>query len=120
MYQVLCPQRSTVLRFRCVHVSWSGMTPGKLGAWKRVWFASEMWISAGHSAVRNAFRNIFPMTHACSHVKCANVNDLSSLASSAKSRVGAGSVLSILFDDDGAFEVGWNDDDMWRIIDSDV
>lgn len=95
MYHVLCPHLNTVLRFLCTHDSESGIKPGKLGAWNSVCDASEMWIRHAHSAVRSALRSMFPMTHACSQVKCANVNCRSSRASALRSRVGAGSVLSM-------------------------
>lgn len=55
---------------------------------------------AGVSAVRSALRRMFPMTHACSHVKCANVKPFSSLASSWRSRVGEVKVLNILLADE--------------------
>jgi hypothetical protein len=54
------------------------------------------------SADRSAFRRRLPITHACSHVKWANVNDLSSRASSVMLRVGFGSVSSIV---DGSSDV---------------
>ena len=55
---------------------------------------------AGHSAVRSAVRSILPMTHACSQVKCAKVKLFSSLARASRSRVGGGSVESILLEED--------------------
>lgn len=96
MCHVECPQRSTVLRFLWTHVSASGMVPGSDGEWKRVVCEdSEMWIIAETEAVRSALRKMFPMTHACSHVKCANVKDFSSCARSPIFRVGGGRVSSI-------------------------
>lgn len=75
-----------------------------------------MCITAETEAVRSAFRKMFPMTHACSQVKCANVNDFSSCARSPKLRVGDARVSSMLdLDVDGCrwpfaplwpFEVG--------------
>lgn len=59
-----------------------------------------MWISADTSIVRNALRRIFPMTQACSHVKCAKVKDFSSRARSCSECVGEGSELSILWQGD--------------------
>jgi hypothetical protein len=100
MYHVLWPQRNTVFFFRIVQVSWSGITPGSEGAWNNVWCASEMDIKAGHSAVRSALRKIFPITQACSHVKWAKVKLFSSLARESRSRVGGGSVESILLLDE--------------------
>ncbi|KAH6622162.1 hypothetical protein C7974DRAFT_464522 [Boeremia exigua] len=38
------PSRSTVLRFLCTHVSWSGIMPGRLGEWKSVWLAKEIFM----------------------------------------------------------------------------
>jgi hypothetical protein len=57
-----------------------------------------MWITAETDAVRSALRKMFPMTQACSQVKCANVKDFSSCARSRRSRNGEGSVLSMLSD----------------------
>lgn len=48
------------------------------------------------SAVRSALRRMFPITHACSHVKWAKVNDLSSRASSLRERPGEGNVSSMV------------------------
>ncbi|KAF1933416.1 uncharacterized protein M421DRAFT_88636 [Didymella exigua CBS 183.55] len=72
--------------------------PGKLGEWNSVWFAKEMCMSAEISADLNVLRRILPMTHACSHVKCANVKLFSSRASSVTFRVGFGRDSSIEFD----------------------
>lgn len=47
-------------------------------------------MSADVSVDRSVFLRILPMTHACSHVKCANVNAFSSRARSATLRVGFG------------------------------
>lgn len=45
------------------------------------------------------------MTQACSQVKCEKVKDFSSLASSGRSRVGGGRVLSILFDEEDELDM---------------
>lgn len=73
MYQVLWPHRKTVLRLRVDHVSASGKVPGSEGAWNKVCDASEMFMRAGTDAVLKALRIMLPITHACSHVKCAKV-----------------------------------------------
>lgn len=52
-------------------------------------------------AVLSALRRIFPITHACSHVKCANVKLFSSCARSQRERAGDDSESSILVDADG-------------------
>lgn len=70
--------------------------PGNEGEWNRVWLASDICMTADTDAVLSALRNIFPMTHACSHVKCANVKLLSSLARSMRFCVGVGRVSSIV------------------------
>lgn len=89
-----------MLRFRCIQFSASGIVPGSDGEWKSVCDDSDMCITAGMEAVRSAFLNILPITHACSHVKCAKVKLFSSCARSARFRVGGGMVSSILDDDD--------------------
>jgi hypothetical protein len=114
MCHVECPQRNTVLRFLCTHVSASGIVPGSDGEWNRVvWEDSEICIMAETDAVRSALRRILPMTHACSQVKCAKVKDFSSCARSWRFWVGDGRVSSMLdLDDDGCkcvFEVGKED-----------
>src|SRR5690348_17097681 len=96
MNQVLCPHRKTVLRFRVDHVSASGIVPGIEGEWNKVCDASDIWMMADTEAVLRAFRRMFPITHACSHVKCAKVKLFSSRASSARSREGRGSESSIV------------------------
>lgn len=53
-------------------------------------------MSAGRFADRSVLRRMLPITQACSHVKWENVNDFSSLASSAVLREGFGSVSSIM------------------------
>lgn len=73
--------------------------PGKLGAWNKVCAASEIWMSAGQSAVRSALRKILPITQACSQVKCAKVKLFSSRERSLSCRLGARSVLSMALDD---------------------
>jgi hypothetical protein len=78
----------------------SGIVPGSDGEWNSVCDASEMCIIADTEAVRSALRRIFPITHACSHVKCANVKDFSCCARSERLREGMGSVSSILAVDD--------------------
>lgn len=71
--------------------------PGMLGEWKSVWFEeSEMCITAEASAVRRAFRKMFPITHACSQVKWANVKAFSSRARSLSERDGEGSWSSMV------------------------
>ena len=64
-----------------------------------------MWMTAETEAVRSALRRIFPITQACSHVKCAKVKLFSSCARSARLLDGEGNVLSMLrdldFDSDG-------------------
>jgi hypothetical protein len=61
---------------------------------------------ADTEAVRRALRSMLPITHACSHVKCANVKDFSCCARSGKLLVGVGRVLSILDDDAVGMERG--------------
>ena len=63
-----------------------------------------MCMRAGHSAVRRALRRMFPMTQACSQVKCEKVKLFSCRASSKRSRVGGGRALSILVEGEGAGE----------------
>ena len=68
-----------------------------LGAWKSVWEEeSEIWMRAAQSMVLSALRNMLPITQACSQVKCAKVNDLSSRARSESECVGDGSEFSIV------------------------
>ncbi|KAH7087590.1 hypothetical protein FB567DRAFT_469962 [Paraphoma chrysanthemicola] len=78
IYQVLWPHLRTVFRFLSTHFSASGIVPGSEGEWNKVWLASEMCMRADTDAVLSAFRRMLPMTHACSHVKCAKVKLLSS------------------------------------------
>jgi hypothetical protein len=85
-----------VARFRATQISLSGIIPGKLGEWNNVWLEeSEMWIIAAASAVRSAFRRMFPTTHACSQVKWAKVNVFSSRERPLSDRVGEGSWSSM-------------------------
>jgi len=80
-----------------------------------------MWIMAGIEAVRSALRRMLPITHACSHVKCAKVKDFSSCARSERWREGWGSVSSILAQEEEPgeegceFDVGCDEEDM-RIL----
>jgi len=74
-----------------------------------------MWMRAGQSMVRRALRRIFPMTHACSQLKCAKVKDFSSRARSEREFVGEGRELSIVKAVEGAKQYGRYDEWWGRV-----